>query len=88
MNVAVTDLRADLGHWLDRARKGDEVIVTERGVPVARIVGVDSASTIEALTEAGVIARPASQDDLPRESGYERPQPRRLVSELITEHRR
>ncbi len=87
MNVAVTDLRAELSHWLDRARKGDEVIVTESGVPVARIIGVDSASTIEALTEAGVIARPASQD-LPRESGYERPQPRRLVSELITEHRR
>ncbi len=82
----MTDLHADLSHWLDRARKGDEVIVTERGVPVARIVGVDSASTIEALTESGVLSRPVSQDR-PQASGYTRPQPRRPVSEIITEHR-
>ena len=40
MDVAVTDLRAHLSEWLDRVREGDEVVITDRGVPVARLVGL------------------------------------------------
>ena len=87
MDVAATELRRSLRHWLDRVRDGDEVVVTERGVPVARIIGIDSVSAIEALTASGVIARPARLDR-PRTSGKERPQPRRPVSELVSEQRR
>jgi prevent-host-death family protein len=34
----VSDLRAHLSEWLERAREGEEVVVTERGVPVARLL--------------------------------------------------
>ena len=87
MDVAVTELRASLSHWLDRVRDGDEVVVTERGVPVARILGVDATSMIESLTEQGVIARPV-RGDRPPATGRYRPRPGRPVSELVSEQRR
>src|SRR6185437_6878586 len=34
MDVAVSDLRAHLSDWLERARQGAEVIITDRGLPV------------------------------------------------------
>lgn len=87
MDVAVTELRAHLSHWLEQVRDGEEVVVTERGVPVARILGVDTASTIESLTARGVIARPA-RGDRPAAAGQQRPRARRPVSELVSEQRR
>ena len=87
MDVAVTELRARLSHWLGRVRNGDEVVVTDRGVPVARIVGLDSRRAIESLHEQGVIARPARLDR-PAATGRPRPTPRRPVSERVGEQRR
>ena len=87
MDVAVTELRARLSHWLGRVRNGDEVVVTDRGVPVARIVGLDSSSSLESLHEQGVIARPA-RPDRPPATGRPRPTPRRAVSERVSEQRR
>lgn len=87
MDVAVTELRASLSHWLARAQDGDEVVVTARGVPVARILGVGTASMIESLTERGVIARPV-RGDRPAATGRDRPRPRRPVSELVGKQRR
>ena len=87
MDVAVTELRANLRHWLDRVRDGDEVVVTERGMPVARIVRIDAMSTIEALTAQGVIAKPANPDR-PGATGRELPQAGRSLSELVSEQRR
>jgi len=40
MDVAITDLRAHLSDWLERAREGTEVIITDRGLPVARLLGL------------------------------------------------
>ena len=87
MDVAVTELRASLSHWLDRVRDGDEIVVTERGVPVARILGVGATSMIESLTVQGVIARPV-RGDRPEATGRDRPRPSRSVSELVSEQRR
>ena len=61
MDVAVSDLRAHLSEWLDRARAGEEVVVTERGVPVVRLLGIGATETLERLTAEGVIARPAAR---------------------------
>ena len=36
--VGVREFRAGLASWLDRARAGEQIIVTERGRPVARLV--------------------------------------------------
>ncbi len=87
MDVPVTELRANLRHWLDQVREGDEVVVTERGVPVARIVGIEAVSLIEDLTARGVIARPASPRRT-KATGQERPRASRSLSDLVSEQRR
>ncbi|WP_419926891.1 type II toxin-antitoxin system Phd/YefM family antitoxin [Candidatus Poriferisocius sp.] len=86
MDVAVAELRANLRHWLSRARDGDEVVVTERGIPVVKIVGLESASAIESLIQQGVIARPSSQNR-PVATGRQRPRSHSPVSDLVAEQR-
>jgi prevent-host-death family protein len=82
----VSELRAHLSEWLERARSGQEVVVTERGVPVARILGLTTASALERLTEQGVISRPL-RPDRPAATGRRRPRARRPVSDILSEQR-
>jgi prevent-host-death family protein len=86
MDVAVTDLRAHLSDWLERARQGTEVIITDRGLPVARLLGLDTTTAIERLTADGVIARP-QRSVRPAASGRTRPRPSRPVADIISEQR-
>lgn len=86
-DVTVTDLRAHLSTWLDRARGGDDVVITDRGVPVARLTGLATVATIERLTAEGLISRPATAKR-PRASGRARPHPRRPLSGTISDQRR
>ena len=79
-------LRAQLKTWIDRARRGDEVIVTERGNPVAKIVAVDRASTIDRLTREGIISPPA-RAVRPKATGRKRVGSRGSVSNLVRELR-
>lgn len=60
MQVSITDLRANLKDVVAVAKTGEDVIVTERGIPVVRISAIDSASVIERLTAAGVLEPPES----------------------------
>jgi prevent-host-death family protein len=87
MDVAVTALRAHLGDWLDRARAGEEIVVTDRGVPVARLVGLDATTLIEQLTRDGLISRP-SRSPRPRATGRRRVRASGSVSELVSAQRR
>lgn len=87
MDVAVTELRAHLSDWLERARAGGEVVITDRGIPVARLVGLDSTGTLERLTTEGVIGRAATARR-PTASERARPRPRRPVSDLVGDQRR
>jgi prevent-host-death family protein len=87
VNVAVSDLRAHLSEWLERARQGEEVIVTDRGLPVARLLGLSTTATLERLAAEGLIGRPA-RTDRPAASGQPRPRPRRPLAEIIGEQRR
>jgi prevent-host-death family protein len=87
VDVAVTELRAHLSDWLERARAGSEVVITDRGVPVARLVGLQSAATLERLTADGVIGR-AAVARRPIAAGHSRPRPRQPVSDLVSEQRR
>ena len=50
-------------------QEGSEVVVTERGRPIARIVPITGLSRLDALIEAGVV-RPALE---PAESAFVRP---------------
>ncbi len=87
MDVAVTELRAHLGRWIDAAREGNEIVITDRGTPVARIVALDSTPLIDRLTEQGVISRPVSSTR-PVAGGRRRPTPKRPVSDIVGEQRR
>lgn len=87
MDVAVTELRAHLSEWLLLVREGGEVVVTERGVPVARLIAVGSSSLLERLTDEGSVGRPQSAGR-PRASGRERPRSRRPVADVVSESRR
>jgi prevent-host-death family protein len=87
MDVAVSELRAHLSDYLDRARAGDEVVITDRGVPVARLLGLTAAATLERLAAEGVIGRAAAVPR-PRASGQPRPRPRRPVAEQVSQQRR
>jgi len=57
--VGVARLKAQLSRYLDIARRGQEVVVTERGRPIAKLValgGADHAgSRVERLIRAGVV---------------------------------
>jgi prevent-host-death family protein len=87
MDVTVTELRAHLSAWLERAREGDEVVITDRGVPVARLTGLGTTATLERLTADGVIGRPASAQR-PQASGKHRPRSRAALSGIVSDQRR
>ena len=87
MDVAVTELRAHLSEWLERARGGDEVVITERGVPVARLLGLTATGTLQRLAAEGVIGRAAAAQR-PTATGRRRPRPRRPVADIVSEQRR
>jgi prevent-host-death family protein len=56
--VGVAQLRRELKDWLERARAGEEVVITERGRPVARISGIDVAPLLDRLAAEGRISAP------------------------------
>jgi prevent-host-death family protein len=87
MDVAVTELRAHLSEWLERAREGTELVITDRGVPVARLLGLTTTSAIERLTAEGVIGRPAAAQR-PRASGRAKPRARRPLADIVGDQRR
>jgi prevent-host-death family protein len=86
MDVAVTELRAHLSKWLERARAGNEVVITDRGVPVARLLGLTTTATLERLAAEGVIGQAAGRR--PVASGRARPRPRRPLSDIVSDQRR
>ena len=87
MDVAITALRAELSGWIERARDGEEIVVTDRGVPVARLLPIDTAPLIEQLVKKGVLAR-ASGAPRPVARRETRITPRGPVSEFVGEQRR
>jgi prevent-host-death family protein len=87
VDVAVTELRAHLGRWIDAARDGNDIVITDRGTPVARIVALDSTPVIDRLTAQGVIGRPASATR-PVAGARHRPTPKRPVADIVSEQRR
>ena len=58
----VAKLKASLSEYLATVKSGDEVLITERGHPIARIVPVSgpgpSVEGLDRLVRAGLIRRP------------------------------
>ncbi len=87
MDVGVTELRTHLGRWIDAAREGNDVVITDRGTPVARIVALDSTAVIDRLTAQGVISRPI-RSTRPVAGDRHRPRPKRPVADIVSDQRR
>jgi prevent-host-death family protein len=64
--VSVSELKANLSRYLDMVQRGSEVQVLERGVPIARLVGLEANPSrgkkednekLDRLERAGMIRR-------------------------------
>ena len=86
MDVSITALRAELATWIDRVRAGAEVVITDRGTPVARLTPVGSTSLIESLTEQRVLSKPHGPRPVAR--GAKRVHADGSVSDYVSEQRR
>jgi len=62
-SASVTELKANLSRYLRMVRRGSEVQILERGVPIARLVALHGisregdSSRLERLAQAGVLRR-------------------------------
>lgn len=84
--VGVAQLRRELKDWLERVQSGDEVIITERGRPVARLSGIDVAPFLDQLAEQGQVSGPATARR-PTARSHERIRARGDVSDLVADER-
>ncbi len=55
MTVGIRELKAKLSEYVGRAADGEQIVVTDRGRPVARLVGLEGTSMIERGIEEGWI---------------------------------
>ena len=84
MEVGVRELRNNLSRYLDRVRDGNELVVTDRGHAIARVVPVSGERTLDRLIGEGVVT-PA------RQQRGRAPKPiktKSTVSDLVDEQRR
>lgn len=82
--VGVRELRNHLSRYLDAVRAGDEIVVTDRGAAVARLVPLDGERTLDRLVREGVVTRATRKQ-------RSRPTPLDVggtVSDLVADQRR
>lgn len=58
--MGVRELRDGLSRHLALVRAGEEIVVTDHGTPIARIVPIGDESPIEALVRDGLVTLPRS----------------------------
>jgi prevent-host-death family protein len=61
--IGVAELKAHLSQHLQRVKRGEEVLVTEHGVPVARIVPVHVLrdTTLKRMAAEGILRLPTGK---------------------------
>jgi prevent-host-death family protein len=67
VHAPIGQLKARLSEYLARARAGEEVVITDRGTPVARLVPLSGARALEGrnaeLARAGLVREPSARLD-------------------------
>jgi prevent-host-death family protein len=89
VEVGIRELRLNLSRYVARVRAGAEVIVTDRGQPVARLAAIDEEEAhYQRLLREGLVTPPkrAKRTTLPDPIPLEGDGP--LVSEMVLEDRR
>jgi prevent-host-death family protein len=63
VEVGVRELKNHLSRYLDDVARGTDVVVTDRGRPVARLsrIDADRRDRLAALVEAGLVTPPESR---------------------------
>ena len=59
MEIGIRELRARLSHYVGLVRGGEEIVVTERGRPVARLIGSSDGSAMDRLVAQGIVRMPS-----------------------------
>jgi prevent-host-death family protein len=65
VNVSITELRAHLADWLEQVQQGADLVITDRGRPIARLTPVDMGGLVKDLTDRGILALPAASSRTP-----------------------
>jgi prevent-host-death family protein len=81
--VGIRELKERLNSYLELARSGQTVVITDRGRPMAELRPISSHSVLDALVDAGLATRPLPRRQLPR-----RVRADGSVSDLVDEQRR
>jgi len=84
MEVGVRELRDNLSRYLDRVREGEQMVVTDRGRAIARVLPIGADRVLDKLIAEGIVS-PA------RKRSRRSPRPIKAtgtVSDLIAEQRR
>jgi prevent-host-death family protein len=84
MEVGVRELRNNLSRYLDRVRSGEEVVVTERGRAIARVLPVGTERILDRLIAEGVVT-PAGQ---PKRRAGRPIKSKGTASDLVADQRR
>ena len=93
VTASISEAKAKLSALLDRVKAGEEVTITDRGEPVARIVpitarDVEASERIARLERQGIVRRPRKKLD--RDWLLSRPLPKSsesVVDALLEERR-
>jgi prevent-host-death family protein len=84
MEVGVRELRDHLSRYLDRVRDGDEVVITDRGRAIARVVPVGAERVLDRLIAEGIVT-PARR---PKRRAGKPINTKGTVSDLVADQRR
>jgi prevent-host-death family protein len=58
MRVGIRELRDRLKYYVQTAHRGEDVVITDRGRPVARLVALHEKRPVDRLIEAGLATAP------------------------------
>ena len=83
--AGVRDLRDHLSRYLERVKAGEELTVTDRGRPIARLVPVGGTNTFDRLIADGLVVPAASRRRARPKTRVSATGP---VSDLVAEQRR
>lgn len=86
MEVGVREFRSELKTWIAKAQAGEDVVLTDRGRPVARLTGVNGTNALQDLIDRGVVSRP--EKPAASTKSWKRIRASGSVSDLIKEQRR
>lgn len=88
VTVGIRELRENLKSWLDRVKAGEDVVVTERGKPVARLTPVEPRDRLQELIAEGRVT-PARQPKTPIDRSKQARMPAGVsISDIVIEERR